>query len=190
MPTLILLEPRLDPRTGYTRSIGSEIELDAKRAELMVSYGQAEYKGDAKKTKAVVASARAQEFAQTQRQATKPKPTNKSTTGEIVNLDLDQKVIALLVADDESGNDVPAFGSIYELNDWMDSNDLASKSKIGKKTKALIEISVRNWVKANPKPQPKSKPVADVFSDDEDDEDEDDASLDTLLGDDDDLSDL
>lgn len=187
MPTLILLEQRLDPRTGFTRSIGSEIELDEKRAELMVSYGQAKYKGDDKRTAAVVASARAQDYAQSQR-STKPKPTAK-TTDEIVNLALEQKIVDLIIADDTSGNDVPAFNSIYQLNDWMAENDLATKSKIGKKTKALIEISVTNWIKANPKAKP--APADAIFSDDDDeDEDEEDGSLDTLLGDDDDLSDL
>jgi len=68
---------------------------------------------------------------------------------DLVLLELDPAVVAVLEAADETGN-VPAFGSLSELVIWVqtEGNLLSNKKGIGKATETKVLDAIDAWVEA------------------------------------------
>ena len=68
---------------------------------------------------------------------------------DLVLLELDPEIVALLEATDES-SDVPAFGSLSELVIWVqtEGNLLRDKKGIGKVTESKVLDTIDAWVEA------------------------------------------
>lgn len=68
---------------------------------------------------------------------------------DLVLLELDPAIVAVLEAADETGN-VPAFGSLSELVIWVqtEGNLLSNKKGIGKATETKVLDAIDAWVEA------------------------------------------